>query len=539
MKKILGCVLIFCLACVCSAYGQSKTSVSVLGKNKGNVSSIQSNGHTLVDAQSTAKKIGGTVELFSAARQLKIAFPGMYAILSAPSRDVFINTVLEKLPAEVTISGGKIYAPVEFFMLPQVQKALDRQITFEKNTLIVEKHYTVAFEEVAQLTKQDELSFWLKNPSDYSVKQINGHTVRVTFPDAILKRMVSQRPKDHFIRSFTLSQRGKDVVLEIILGSQGKVWKDTQTTKGLVFSVAAIAVEPPVIKKESSQGIEVTEAEELTPSVTEDEDAEELNLHAAAAQETTTISARAEPVMTAAPLPVMNAVSKDKIRIVIDPGHGGKDPGAVRKGSAREKDLNLVVAKHLYNYLQSQKFDVKLTRSNDTFVTLAGRSKMANEYKADLFISIHTNAAKRSAPNGFEVYFRSDKATDKEAAEIAEFENESLQYEETHYSFVDKLLQSLAKNEYMNESSKLAGHVRKYVYKEPGIGIAVSQSSAIKQANFYVLRGVQSPAILVEMGFISSPKDKARLNNKSAQKHMGEGIGKGVVAYLKQEGKIK
>ena len=271
----------------------------------------------------------------------------------------------------------------------------------------------------------------------------------------------------------------------------------------------------------------------------EEEDAEELNLHTTVAAQTPVMSAVAQPTVTAAPLPVMTAVSKNKIRIVIDPGHGGKDPGAVRKGSAREKELNLVVAKHLYNYLKKQNFDVKLTRDSDTFVTLAGRSKMSNEYKADLFISVHTNAAKRSAVNGFEVYFRSDKATDKEAAEVAEFENEALQYEETHYSFVDKLLQSLAKNEYMNESSKLAGHVRNYVYKEPGIGIGVSQSNAIRQANFYVLRGVQSPAILVEMGFISSPKDKARLNNKSAQKHMGEGIGKGVVAYLKQEGKIK
>ena len=244
------------------------------------------------------------------------------------------------------------------------------------------------------------------------------------------------------------------------------------------------------------------------------------------------------PVIKAEPHPLSITAHK-KMRIVVDPGHGGKDPGAVRKGSAREKELNLAVAKHLYNYLKKQNFDVKLTRDNDTFVTLAGRSKMANEYKADLFISVHTNAAKRPTPNGFEVYFRSDKATDKEAAEIAEFENGSLQYEETHYSFVDKLLQSLAKNEYMNESSKLAGHVRKYVYQEPGIGIAVSQSSAIRQANFYVLRGVQSPAILVEMGFISSPKDRVRLNNKSVQKHMGEGIGKGVVAYLKQEGKVK
>ena len=91
----------------------------------------------------------------------------------------------------------------------------------------------------------------------------------------------------------------------------------------------------------------------------------------------------------------------------------------------------------------------------------------------------------------------------------------------------------------MNESSKLAGYVRNYVYKEPGIGIAVSQNNSIKQANFYVLRGVQAPAILVEMGFISSPKDRVRLNNKSAQKKMGEGIAKGVVAYLKAERKVK
>ncbi|MBR3898822.1 MAG: N-acetylmuramoyl-L-alanine amidase, partial [Elusimicrobiaceae bacterium] len=228
-----------------------------------------------------------------------------------------------------------------------------------------------------------------------------------------------------------------------------------------------------------------------------------------------------------------------KMRIVIDPGHGGKDPGAVRRGSNREKAINLAVAKHLYDYLKKQDFEVKMTRTDDTFVTLAGRSKMANEYKADLFVSVHTNAAKRSAANGFEVYFRSDKATDTEAAEVAAFENEALQYEETHYNFVDMLLQSLAKNEYMNESSKVAGHVRNYVYKEPGIGIAVRQNNSIRQANFYVLKGVQAPAILVEMGYISSPKDRARLNNKSAQKRMALGIGKGIVSYAKAEGWIK
>ena len=298
----------------------------------------------------------------------------------------------------------------------------------------------------------------------------------------------------------------------------------------------------------SAQALPMVPAE--LPTMSADQDAEELDLNPSRLTPSVMSEVNSGQSGTSAPVlkPTVQPVMKDatpvlkgpkKMRIVIDPGHGGKDPGAVRRRSAKEKDMNLTVAKHLYDYLKKQGFEVKLTRDDDSFVTLAGRSKIANEYKADLFVSIHTNAAKRTAAHGFEVYFRSDKATDKEAAEVAAFENEALQYEETHYNFVDMLLQSLAKNEYMNESSKLAGHVRNYVYKEPGIGIAVSQNNSIRQANFYVLKGVQSPAILVEMGYISSPKDRLRLNNKSSQKKMAIGIGKGIVSYAKAEGWLK
>ena len=137
------------------------------------------------------------------------------------------------------------------------------------------------------------------------------------------------------------------------------------------------------------------------------------------------------------------------------------------------------------------------------------------------------------------MYFRSEKATDKEAADVAAFENEALQYEEVHYNFVDALLQSLAKNEYENESSKLAGHVRNSVYKQPGIGIGVNQNSSVRQANFYVLKGVNAPAILVEMGYISSAKDRARLSQSAVQKRMAQGIYNGIYNYAKQEGWIK
>ena len=188
--------------------------------------------------------------------------------------------------------------------------------------------------------------------------------------------------------------------------------------------------------------------------------------------------------------------------------------------------------------MQKGGFEVKLTRDNDTFIALSERSKIANNFKADLFVSVHTNASKNRNANGFQVYFRSEKATDKESAETAAFENEAMQYEEVHYNFVDALLQSLAKNEYINESSKLAGYVRNAVYKQPGIGIAVNQNSSVRQANFYVLKGVNSPAVLVEMGYISSNKDRARLSNSAVRNKMALGIYNGIYNYAKKEGWI-
>ena len=523
-----------------SLQAQGKTEVFILGKNKGTVSSMQAGGSTLVDARATAKKLGGSVELFSASKQMKISFPGIYTILSVSSREVVINAGKILLPTEVISAGGKMYVPVQFFLLPQVQQALDRQITFENHSLVVERNYQLALAVQNQTQEYDEISLFRKGDISFSAKEPNKHTVQIVFPNTVLKRYESQRPKDDFIRSFTLSQRGQDTILEIILGNKGKVWKVSDEGGKWLVRVSAKEVTP----SPAATALAPSVIEENQTAARDEEDAEELDLEKdltpvllAGASTTPVLSAANPPTISAANLPVIRA--DHKIRIVVDPGHGGKDAGAVRRASAREKDLNLAVGKHLYNYLKKQGFEVKLTRDNDTFITLGGRSKMSNEFKADLFISVHTNATKSSSANGFEVYFRSEKPTDQDAAEIAAFENEALQYEETHYSFVDKLLQSLAKNEYMNESSKLASHVRNYVYKEPGIGIAVNQKNAIKQANFYVLRGVQAPAILVEMGYISSPKDRARLNNKSAQKRMGEGIGKGVVAYLKAEGRIK
>ncbi len=235
-------------------------------------------------------------------------------------------------------------------------------------------------------------------------------------------------------------------------------------------------------------------------------------------------------------------LNKEKVlRVCIDAGHGGKDPGANYRGIAKEKELNLIVAKELEKLLKkNKKIEIKMTRKDDTFIPLGTRAKIANDFKADIFVSIHANAAPNKKAKGFEVYFRSDKASDKEAAHTAALENEALNYEEKgvgSITYANLLLNSLATNEHINESSKLAARIRNSVSeKSKTIGINVSTEKSIKQANFYVLQGVKAPSVLVEMGYVTNADDKKRLNNKKILQMMALSINNGVLNYARQEG---
>ena len=125
---------------------------------------------------------------------------------------------------------------------------------------------------------------------------------------------------------------------------------------------------------------------------------------------------RIAPAPAAATPPVVTMAGKPKRRIVIDAGHGGKDSGAVGRRGTYEKDINLAAALELAKLLrQEEAFDVLLTRTDDTFVPLGDRSRMANEFNADLFISLHCNASTNKRESGFEVYFLSEQASDPEA----------------------------------------------------------------------------------------------------------------------------
>lgn len=581
MKRVLAFVLGMLALCMpCALFAQGHIPVVVSGRSAGNVPSLEANGVTYVDVQSAARKFGAGVELFAQSKQAKITAKGFYCILTAPLPEIIINAQGQKLSAPVLVNGGKIMAPVEFFLLPSFQKAVGKHITLEDGTFVVERPFD--FTRTDNISRKEDtlLVFEPEKDVQWSAKQVNKHTVQITFPSATVKRDEFFRLKTPFIASADIRQSRADSVMTVILGKNAHDWSFTEQDGKLVFRAglkaapvvlsepapaapvlapAAAPAAPSVIAApEPEQEFSAAEpaADTETPSVLEEDDGfEEMfpesgvimkpEPEAPPAPAAPAKNGAAKPAAPARPAPVMKqephplaiSAAHKKMRIVVDAGHGGKDPGAVR-ARMREKDWNLAVSKELTALLKKAGFEVKMTRDNDTFIALSERSKMSNNFKADLFISVHTNASKNSSAHGFQVYFRSEKATDKEAADVAAMENEAMQYEEVHYNFVDALLQSLAKNEFVNESSKLAGYVRNAVYKQAGIGIAVNQNSSVRQANFYVLKGVNSPAVLVEMGYISSPKDRARLSQKAVQKKMAQGIFNGVRDYAKKEGWI-
>jgi N-acetylmuramoyl-L-alanine amidase len=216
--------------------------------------------------------------------------------------------------------------------------------------------------------------------------------------------------------------------------------------------------------------------------------------------------------------------------IVVDPGHGGRDVGAVGRRGTLEKDVNLTVAKALAAALRAEgRYEVYLTRTSDDFVSLGERAKFADRVHADLFISIHCNAALTPRSNGFEVYFLSEKSTDDAAAAVARRENASLELEgpaDKVQAEVEGLFWSLARTKDLNESSEVAALVCRHARDR----LAVAPRGA-KQAGFYVLKWARMPAILVESAFITNPKEEKLLRSSRYLDELVKCVAAGVRDY--------
>ena len=215
-------------------------------------------------------------------------------------------------------------------------------------------------------------------------------------------------------------------------------------------------------------------------------------------------------------------------RLVIDAGHGGKDPGAVGPGGVLEKDLTLAISKALARRLRLEGFDVFMTRDSDVFLTLEERTAFANKKRADLFVSIHINAHNNRGLQGIETYFL-NLTTDASAIEVAARENATTS---KSISDLQLIINDLMLNSKINESSRFASSVHKCVMSSVANNGYQGKDLGVKQAPFYVLLGAQMPSILCELGFITNGNEASLLQCDSHQSTLIDGIAKGINKYI-------
>jgi N-acetylmuramoyl-L-alanine amidase len=248
----------------------------------------------------------------------------------------------------------------------------------------------------------------------------------------------------------------------------------------------------------------------------------------------------AAPVPTSEPRPPAPRAPGGRRRlVVVDAGHGGPDNGmtgpigAARK--IREKDITLAVALRVAELLRARGVEVAMTRTTDTLIALGDRGQIANRQGADLFLSIHVNAANMrwkqpAAARGFETYFLAEAKTEEESR-VERMENEAVRFETGFTAAkgdpLSFIMNDMAQNEHLRESSDLAETIQQRLRRmHPG------PDRGVKQANFAVLRTSFRPAVLIEIGFGTNPAEAAYISDSERQRQLAASIADATVEYL-------
>lgn len=224
-----------------------------------------------------------------------------------------------------------------------------------------------------------------------------------------------------------------------------------------------------------------------------------------------------------------------KRRIVIDPGHGGHDPGAIGPRNLYEKDVVLDIALKLKKILSGNPLnEVYLTRESDVFISLEERTAIANRKDADLFVSIHANASPRRQAKGIETYLL-NWTDDEEAMSVAARENaisiKKMRAMNTQMDIVELIKNDLIRENKRDESIRLANYIQKSLTASLDSHKQV-MNLGVKQALFYVLLGARMPSVLVEVSFISNPEEERLLASDAYRMDIAKGIAKGLSTYL-------
>lgn len=223
-------------------------------------------------------------------------------------------------------------------------------------------------------------------------------------------------------------------------------------------------------------------------------------------------------------------------KIFLDPGHGGDDAGT-KHGDMTEKAIVLRFSRMAADELRKHGFQVSFSRTKDVFLPLDIRTKIAEEWKADLFISLHVNSSTHAGAHGTETYILSQEATDAEARKLALLENSIVEKAKEKSSALQDILWDMEQTTYLQESAYLASHIQSAIVSHALQLLAEKKlpvnwkNRGVRQAPFYVLNRAPMPAVLVELGYLSNPRDRKLLGEKYFLESLAKALAEGVKKY--------
>jgi N-acetylmuramoyl-L-alanine amidase len=237
-------------------------------------------------------------------------------------------------------------------------------------------------------------------------------------------------------------------------------------------------------------------------------------------------------------LPVVSSCLVDRPvkKIFLDPGHGGEDAGTKANG-IYEKNITLAFARQTADELRRRGFEVSFSRTRDVFLPLEVRTKLAEKWKADLFISLHVNSSPHHQAHGTETYILSQDATDAEARKLALIENSIASSGKDRQSAVQDILWDMEQTAYLQDSAYLASYLQGALIANAHAVLKKEKiegdwkNRGVRQAPFYVLNRAAMPAVLVELGYLSNPGDRKLLLTKSFQESLSKALADGVKKY--------
>ncbi|RKX95389.1 MAG: hypothetical protein DRP84_04400 [Spirochaetes bacterium] len=218
--------------------------------------------------------------------------------------------------------------------------------------------------------------------------------------------------------------------------------------------------------------------------------------------------------------------------VVIDPGHGGKDPGGIGYKGIKEKDIVLKVAGYVKKCLSKKRRDIKvlMTRDKDEFISLEKRAEIANKLEDAIYVSIHANVSYNKKTIGYESYYLTIDPQDEIAREVAEKENSVINYENVeNKKYLMKIINHIVDLEYRRESIKLAENIQNGINKSVN---SLSIDRGVKGAYFYVLKAVKMPSVLIEIGFVTNSFEASHLTSADYQKKLATGIANGINNFI-------